>query len=83
MKVHRTEGISLNPTLGHQVIGHIEAGGIERLGPVELTEREKAILLWLYEVYPQGHAREGQRVYDFRHNGFNERGDLLWAPRNR
>jgi hypothetical protein len=67
--VPRVDRLSLNPTLGHQVIADIERYSVFGPGslqeqPARLDDEKKMLALRFYEIYPLGHRLEGQRVFD-------------------
>jgi phage terminase large subunit-like protein len=58
----------LRPTLGPEICQWIETflvhgPGAVRGAPIELDWEFRAFIYRCYELYPKGHAREGQRVY--------------------
>lgn len=67
--VPRAERLSLNPTLGHQVIQDIQSHCVYGPGSLQeqtakLDDEKQMLLLRFYEVYPMGHRLEGVRVFD-------------------
>lgn len=67
--VPRAERLTLNPTLGHQVIADIQNYSVFGPGSLQeqtakLDDEKQMLLLRFYEVHPMGHRLEGVRVFD-------------------
>ena len=60
----RAERLSLNPTLGWQVVEDIERGRVPGQSPVALDGKTKALIFRLYEYHPQSHPLGGRLVYE-------------------
>ena len=67
--VPRAERLSLNPTLGWQVIDDIErlcvfGPGSLQEQPALLDDEKKMLIVRFYEIYPHDHHLAGTRVFD-------------------
>ena len=67
--VPRPDRLTLNPTLGHQVIEDIHNYSVFGPGslqeqPARLDDEKQMLILRFYEVYPMGHRLAGTRIFD-------------------